>query len=132
MVRKVQAWLGIDLSWAGELVLKFGPSLAGILTIALTLGRSGVGDLFRRCFRWRASVTLYLIAIFLQPVTLLLVLVIRGHAAELQSVTIGAAMGVFAAQLVLAAFLGGGLGEELGWRGFMLPGLMGRRGRLRG
>lgn len=129
-VRKIQAWLGIELSWAGELMLKFGPSLAGILTIGLTMGGSGIVDLFRRCLRWRAPVVLYAGAIFLQPAILLLALVMGGHAAELQSVTIGAAIGVFVAQLLLNVFLGGGLSEELGWRGFMLPRLLGRHNPL--
>ena len=126
VVRKIQLWAGIELSWAGELVLKFGPSLAGILTIALTAGGSGVRDLLRRCVQWRGPMALYVAAIFLQPIILLLVLVLRGYGPQLQAVTIEVAISAFAAQLLLNVFLGGGLSEELGWRGFMLPRLCNR------
>jgi membrane protease YdiL (CAAX protease family) len=121
VVRKIQLWTGIELRWAGELVLKFGPSLAGIVTITLTAGRRGVRDLLLRCVQWRGPVSFYVAAIFLQPVILLLVLVLRGYGPQLQTVTIEAAISAFAIQLLLNVFLGGGLSEELGWRGFMLP-----------
>jgi membrane protease YdiL (CAAX protease family) len=126
IARKIQLWTGIELGWAGELVLKFGPSLAGILTIAITAGLRGVRDLLRRCVQWRGPISLYVAAIFLQPVILLLVLVLRGYGPQLQTVTIEAAIGAFAIQLLLNVFLGGGLSEELGWRGFMLPRLCNR------
>lgn len=44
--------------------------------------------------------------------------------------SLGAALGVFAVQLLLGVFLGGGLGEELGWRGFLLPRLCERHSPL--
>jgi len=123
-LRKVGSSLGVDLRWVAEMLLKFGPTLAGLLTIALTLGSAGVKDLIRRCVRWRAPVLLYAIAILLQPTVFVIALVMSGHAADLRAIDLVAAIGVFSTQLVVVVLLGGGLGEELGWRGFMLPKLL--------
>jgi uncharacterized protein len=129
-LKGVQAWLGVDLSGANDLMMKFGPTLGGILTIGLLAGRNGLGDLFRRCLRWRFPPLLYVGAILIQPLILLAALLSRGYGAEVQSVSLGTTLGVFAGQLVLGVFLGGGLGEELGWRGFMLPRLCERHSPL--
>jgi uncharacterized membrane protein YhhN len=63
----LQAMLGTDAPSLNELVPKFGPSLAGVLAIALLAGRSGLADLWRRLRRWRMPVRLYVAAILLQP-----------------------------------------------------------------
>lgn len=121
VLQRIQAGLGTDLAGVNDLVMRFGPTLGGLLTIGLLAGRRGLGDLFRRCMRWRFPPLLYVGAILIQPAVLLAALLWRGYGAELQSVHLGAALGVFAVQLLLGVFLGGGLGEELGWRGFLLP-----------
>jgi membrane protease YdiL (CAAX protease family) len=120
-LKGIQTSLGTDFPGVNDLVMKFGPSLGGILTIGLLAGRKGLGELFRRCTRWRFHPLLYVGAILIQPAILLAVLLSRGYEAEARSVSPGTAIGVFAGQLLLGVFLGGGLGEELGWRGFMLP-----------
>ena len=129
-LQRIQAGFGIDLSGVNDLVMKFGPTLGGILTIGLLAGRKGLGDLFRRCLRWRFPPLLYVGAILIQPLILLAALLSRGYGAEARSVSLGIALGVFAGQLLLGVFLGGGLGEELGWRGFMLPRLCERHSPL--
>lgn len=129
-IRGLHRSTGLDLSWAGELLLKFGPSLAGILTIALIAGGHGVRDLFLRCIRFRGPALFYLVAILIQPVILIVVLLIRGHGSMLSGIDLTEALAVFSTQLLLNVFLGGGLGEELGWRGFMLPKLGARYSAL--
>jgi hypothetical protein len=91
-------------------MLKFGPSLAGILTIALTAGRSGVRDLLHRCVQWRGPVSLYVAAIFLQPLILLLVLVLRGYLRSNQG-------------LVLPILLHGSINASFYAREELLPGV---------
>ena len=130
LVQEIQQHSGIDLRWAGEFVLKFGPTLAAILTMSLSTGSRGIRDLVRRCAQWRSSFRLYAAAILLQPAILAIVLIIQGHGQQLQSITFEAAIAAFAVQLALSVFLGGGLGEEPGWRGFMLPRLLERHGPL--
>lgn len=118
--------LGVSSAWINNFVLRFGPTLAGILTIAFLSGRAGLRDLWQRCLRWRFSPWLYLFAILVQPIILLAVLFLRGFGVDVQSVNPLTAVGVFISQLLLTVFIGAGLGEELGWRGFLLPELVKR------
>ncbi len=129
-LKGIQTSLGTDFPGINDLVMKFGPTLGGILTIGLLAGRKGLADLFRRCLRWRFPPWLYLGAILIQPAVLLATLFARGYGPDVPSVSLGTALGVFAGQLALAVFLGGGLGEELGWRGFLLPRLCERHSPL--
>jgi len=121
VLRTIQESLGTNLPWTNDIVLRFGPTLAGVLTTALIAGKKGLNNLFRRCVRWRFALPLYLGAVFIQPVIYLAVLFLRGYGSEVQSAGLATAIGVFAAQLLLNIFPGGGSSEEVGWRGFMLP-----------
>lgn len=129
-LRAAQRAMGTSVPGVNELVMKFGPSLAGLLTVALLSGRAGVRDLLQRAARARFSLALYLFALLVPALVLAVVLVARGHAAELANVSPAAALQVFGLQLVLAALFGGGLGEELGWRGFLRPRLEAARSPL--
>ncbi len=120
-LRELQRFVGTSLPGVNDIVMKFGPTLAGFLTVALAEGQGGVKDLIRRCARWRFPVQLYLFATLVQVVVLVAVLLVQGHGAELGSVSVATALRVFGLQLLLNVFLGGGLSEEVGWRGFMLP-----------
>ncbi len=104
-----------------ELVLKFGPSLAALLTVGLISGQDGVRDLLRRVGRVRFPVGLYAFALLAPALVLTGVLLTHGYGGELSLLSPGTVLQVFGVQLVLNALLGGGLGEELGWRGFLQP-----------
>ncbi|HMB21729.1 MAG TPA: type II CAAX endopeptidase family protein [Anaerolineales bacterium] len=111
----------------------YGPSLAAILVTALLEGWSGVKTLLQRLLQWRVSWWVYLAALFVFPLILF---------AGYQVLMIQAAPGenlpeLFLTLVVLAplnALVGsilldiGPLGEELGWRGFMLSRLLERYG----
>ncbi|MET0814693.1 MAG: type II CAAX endopeptidase family protein [Pseudoxanthomonas sp.] len=118
---KAQELAGIEIPGVGEFILKFGPSLAGLLIAWRLAGRIGVRDLLARLLRWRAPAWIWVLAIFLPPATFALALLSRNHASALGSLDALAALGVFLTQLAFNALLGGGLGEEIGWRGFLLP-----------
>jgi membrane protease YdiL (CAAX protease family) len=122
----LQDALGTDVSGLNDIVLRFGPSLAGILTVGLLSGRDGLRDLFRRCIDLRFPAILWLAAILIPPLILIVALVARGYGADTLSLDPVGIVGVFIVQLLLNTFLGGGLGEEIGWRGFMLPRLTDR------
>ncbi len=118
-----------------RLTIKFGPSLAGLLAALHVSGLAGLKSLLGRlvipCPRpgWLAIA-------FLLPIAILLValagrVLIGGSVLPAGSLTFVEASGLFFTLLATRFFLGGGLGEELGWRGFMLPTLQPRMGPLK-
>jgi len=99
------------------------PSLVGILLTALLSGKSGLGELFRCLGQVRVPLIWYAVVLLLPPV---LWLVALGVTTLLGFATITFAFSVVG---VLGSFVAG-LGEELGWRGFALPGLQARQSAL--
>lgn len=111
----------------------YGPSLAAIIVTAITQGWDGVKALLKRLLEWRVPWLVYLATFFIFPLILFLGYQIFGiHAAPGENLP-----ELFLTLVVLAplnALVGsiildiGPLGEELGWRGFMLPRLLERYG----
>lgn len=133
------AWLALDprigASGGLQVVLdhaaKFGPSLAALITAALVGGRDALRALLARLARWRVGWGWYALAC-LGPLAL------WATAATFRFGATGgwppiepAAALVFVPLMLRHVFVGGGLGEELGWRGFLLPRLQARQGALR-
>lgn len=99
-----------------------GPAIAGLLLVALTDGRAGLRDLWRRQRRWRVNLRWYAVALLTTPVLLLVVLggLSTGSPAFVPSlVATDDVVGVLAFGLVYGLFAG--FLEELGWTGFALP-----------
>lgn len=103
------------------LCFSFGPSLAGIVVVALTSGRAGLRNLFTRLATVRIPAAWVAFAL-LFPVALCLVAVVIGYVLH------GAALDyrflvpvALAAPFLLFLIVCTGLAEELGWRGFALP-----------
>jgi membrane protease YdiL (CAAX protease family) len=119
------AWLqggGEDIPW-----FTFGPLLAALIVTALVAGRDGLKALVRRQVQWRVGIGWYAVALGL-PIAL-----------ELATVALNVALGAHApawgnmrawpsilSMTVIYTVFSGPLGEELGWRGFALPRLLGR------
>ena len=117
------------ISWAvllltsdtNHIVAKFGPSIAGVLMALLLGGSVGLIELLKRIAIWNVHFKFYLIALLgpalIWALAVLIQSLLNGSAPviELSNIT------VFASLFLTALFLGGGLGEELGWRGFALP-----------
>ena len=117
-------WLqggGEDIPW-----FTFGPLLAALIATALVAGKPGLKALLRRQVQWRVGIGWYAVAIGL-PIVL-----------ELATVALNVALGAHApawgnmrawptivSMTLLYTVLSGPLGEELGWRGFALPRLLG-------
>jgi membrane protease YdiL (CAAX protease family) len=118
------------------LVSGYGPALAAIIVVSLTSGWQGLRELFGRLLRWRVGIQWYLIALFMPAFVILFAININnwtGGVAPDFSVAnfpFGPAETPFLQKLVilfLVFTLGfDGLGEEIGWRGFALPKLLGR------
>lgn len=113
--------LGVTNGLLNEFLMKFGPSLAGVIMIMTLSGKTGLKELFRSCINWRINAGWYLFALFLPVIITAGVLLFSGYQSAFKSIDIYRASEVFFYQLLIAVFLGGGLGEELGWRGFLFP-----------
>lgn len=108
------------------LAAKFGPSLAGLLMTSWVFGERGLRDLWQRCLRWRVGLSWW-IGCLLGPFVLLFAANVLAHPDAEWSL---GSIFVFVPRMLRHVFLGGGLGEELGWRGFALPLLQQRIGAL--
>lgn len=122
-------WLNtqhIDLSSdfsVAIIFIAYASSLAAIITATITGGTRSVKELFSQIGHWRISPKWYVLALLL-PVgvvgTAHLLNLLLGGEASLPWVDLAALIAG------LAAIIAGGLGEELGWRGFAQPRLQRR------
>ena len=123
--------------WLDEtlrLVVKFGPSLGGVIMVGATAGWKGTHELFGRLLRWRVAVRWYAI-VLLAPAVILTVaialhLLLGSGALETASFRFPESAVALLSLLSIRFFAGGGLGEALGWRGFMLPQMQRRHDAL--
>jgi membrane protease YdiL (CAAX protease family) len=105
------------------------PSAVAIVLTAVVLGRGALRKLLGRLLIWRVSPFWYLV-VFLGPVVLvggvvLLNALMGGPALSLGMTLVGAT--IFFAFSVVP---GSALGEEIGWRGYVLPRLQSRMSAL--
>lgn len=116
---------GLDPGTAVAVLLlcfSFGPSVAGVVVLALTCGRSGLRDLFARLAKvrvpgkWIAFVLLFPAALSMAAVALGWVF---GGMAPLAYAFLVPV--VLAVPFLLFLIICTGLAEEPGWRGFALP-----------
>ena len=124
-------WVGATFTlqpqWIGTAIIiasAFGPSLAGLTTVALFDRLPGVKRWLKRCLFWRIGWGWYAIAAF-APFGMM-VSALALHAAMGGTVPPSpAARSLWLSALIFGQILlqGGPLGEEFGWRGYMLPAL---------
>ncbi|MGH8598138.1 MAG: CPBP family glutamic-type intramembrane protease [Gammaproteobacteria bacterium] len=100
-----------------------------VAALTLTITRGGwpaLKDLFSRLFRWRVAPWVWVAAFGFYPVLMIIVqiggLAFYGRPLASADVWLSAASGIFN----LPALLLGPLGEELGWRGYLLPHILER------
>jgi uncharacterized protein len=117
--------LGFVLVMLGSLV----PSALGILFVALLRGRSGVRTLLGRLLHARIGLRWYLAALALTMLVPLAVgvSILMGGDTPVVDNTIFGVLFLFAFMI----FPGSALGEELGWRGFVLPRMQARHSALK-
>ncbi len=117
-------------------LLALGPISAAFIATARFRGRAGVQELVGRIVNWRIEFLWYTIALF-GPVVLFLAAGMIKHIYLGQDVDVAAFnrspefVGVPILALWLIHTLTFGLGEEVGWRGFLLPRLQVGRSALR-
>jgi membrane protease YdiL (CAAX protease family) len=101
----------------------FAPAFVAVALTAVERGLAGVRALLVRLFKWHVDARLYFFAVFY-------LVAIKAIAAPIVRILTGAwptlspewlAIGLFAT--VFSTVIGGQAGEEVGWRGYALPGL---------
>ena len=128
--------LAVLISWfpwytTGTGFLVLGPSIAGVIIIAITSGKEGLRDLGQRALRWRVGFLWWAVALFFTGLIVLLAIAINA--------ALGGGLPSFAffrqewhliPVYFLITMIGGPLGEEFGWRGFALPNLQRKWGPM--
>jgi len=130
-VLSVWGFIGGDYTIGLMLKQWIGPALAAFIMTSFLAGRPGLQDLRIRIRRWRVGWPWYLFVLLGAPALILLgILVQPGAVAGFQ----GLPPRFLLTYLLTFAlvFIGVGLPEEIGWRGFALPRLQPRYGPLLG
>jgi membrane protease YdiL (CAAX protease family) len=116
-------------NWAGS----FGP-LVGALAVSAALGGgAGVRGLLRPVLRWRFGLRWYFfvfIGIALCFLAALGLYALLGRSVAIGRAAVVGGLRTLPLYYVVILFIGGPLGEEIGWRGFALPRLLERHGIL--
>ncbi len=104
----------------------WGPALSALLIIAVTRGKPGLKDLFRRLRLWRVPARWYLVILFGWPAISILAALLHAQITN-QPITIDwSSWSGTLTWLSSALILGLWACEEIGWRGFALPRLLNR------
>lgn len=120
-----------SLRWPLLILGAFAPSAVAVFLTAKKEGRAGVKALLARLGEWRVGVRWYCFALFyMAAIKLGVALVFRAAAGEWPRFGSGYGAGIIITAIVAAIF-GGPLGEEIGWRGYALPRLGEKFGKVK-
>ena len=131
------AWGIISGDWTAAFVLAtFGPFVAGIIMVYITEGRAGLSRLRHSVTQWRVGWKWLLFVFAAIPALGMLGIIIQpGILAGFQGLSLHLVVFLLVSyplNYVLIWFAGGGLDEEVGWRGFAWPIMQPRYGPLWG
>jgi membrane protease YdiL (CAAX protease family) len=131
------AWSIISGDWTAAFVLAtFGPFVAGIIMVNLTERKAGLSRLWKGIWQWRVGCQWLLFVFAGIPALVMLGIIIQpGALVGFQGFTPHILIFLLVSyplNYVLIWFAGGGLDEEVGWRGFALPIMQTRYGPLWG
>jgi membrane protease YdiL (CAAX protease family) len=109
----------------------FGPSLAGIIVIAVSKGKEGLRVLIKSLLRANIGIKWWLLALFVPGAIALIAIAVNFLlSSQLPSFTFFKKEWYLAPVFFIVTIVGGPLGEEIGWRGFALPHLQIKRSPL--
>jgi len=121
-----------------SLLVGWGIVIASLMMTGLTVGKEGVAALLRRFLIWRVGCRWYLVAVLLYPAILLAAVLVNSvltrtapdFSTALAHGIFGpsAALPVYALPFLLTDAITNG--EEIGWRGYVLPRLQARYSAL--
>ncbi len=109
------------------MVAGFGPSLAAGAVAVLSSGSAGLRAWMLRCLEWRVGSGWFLLAFLAPPA--LMVCGLALHSAlggPLPALPDASQIPLVIANFGLVLLIGGPLGEEFGWRGYLMPSLTAR------
>jgi membrane protease YdiL (CAAX protease family) len=113
------------------LVAAYSASLAGVILTAIVSGKVGLREMFRRLLIWRTGVGWWVFGLFalglMFVVSTVLYALFSGSPLALK---LAQPVYMFVPLFIMKFLLDAGLGEELGWRGFLLPRLQARHNAL--
>jgi membrane protease YdiL (CAAX protease family) len=113
------------------IIAAYSASLAGIILTAIVSGKAGLRQMFRRLLFWRAGIGWWAFALIAFALLYLGGLVLAAlYSGSTLSVNLAQPLYMFFPLFIMKFFLDSGLGEELGWRGFLLPRLQARYSAL--
>src|SRR5215207_11268545 len=105
------------------------PSVVAIVLTAIVFGRGALRKLLGRLLIWRVNPIWYLV-VFLGPVALTGGVVLLNSLMGGPALSLGMSLLGIAIFFALSIFPGSALGEEIGWRGYVLPRLQSRMSAL--
>lgn len=104
--------------WVGA----FGPSTMSIILTGFLYKRKGLKALIIRLTKWRYNLIYYIIAAFYWMASLYISYLICKFCGSKGEMTFTNVKPYYILEgFMITLFLGGPLGEEIGWRGFLLP-----------
>ena len=115
----------------GALLRTFGPALAAVLCAAGFGGRRALRDLGASLAAWRLPAWLWLLALVGPFVAITLVVATGVATGTLVRAPLESSPLRFLVVFLAMAVVDGPLGEEVGWRGYLLPRLLDTMGALR-
>lgn len=131
-VAPAQGWL--DAQFQPDVVLglgAFGPMLAALIVTGASGGAPALRELVGRILRWRVGIKWFLIALLGMPalfgIAVVFLRISGGRWPDVSQHLAYPALGWVGAWLLFVLLA---LGEEVGWRGFALPGLQKNRSAL--
>jgi membrane protease YdiL (CAAX protease family) len=134
-------WIPIALSSQGILPFQipfflfvlagYGPSLSGIIMAGIKEGKPGIRELFERLLIWRIGAQYYVFVLFSTALVVVCAMALYPlFSGETIEIDLLKQLRSLLLLLPVIIFLGGPMSEELGWRGFALPGLLSRYSAL--
>jgi membrane protease YdiL (CAAX protease family) len=108
----------------------FGPLLCAALTVAFFRGRDGLKRWALSMVEWRVPGRLYLLAFFAPLAVSAVIVAVGVPLGAMRFVPAQVHLLQFSMFFVVMMIMDGPLGEEPGWRGLLLPELMGRYSML--
>ncbi len=132
-----RGWLPFQIPFVVPLLVGYGFVVASLVVTAIVDGKAGIRALLRRFLIWRVELRWY-VAVLLGPIALALAalaapLVLHGVAPDFNQTMAREISGPLSLWLFVPIFFLMGVltnGEEIGWRGYLLPRIQTRFGAL--